>query len=118
MEADKARAAHPAEIVAKVAEVAWFIVEATTVSVDLIATAIAFNTTSPPGSGSMEMDSDTRKQLIKFARAQMERRGEIDTLIFTARDIADELRKASDNLKEATTHVDHVLRSIEEDLGE
>lgn len=63
----------------------------------------------------MEIDPDTKKQLIAFARSQMVRRGEIDTLIFTTKDIMAGLRKASENLDEAVADVNQAIHSIEED---
>jgi len=65
----------------------------------------------------MEISPDTRKQLIEFAKAQMERQGEIDTLIFTAKDITKALHVASDNLNKAAADIGEVLRSIEKDPG-
>ncbi len=41
----------------------------------------------------MEIDPDTKEQLIEFARSQMARKGEIDTLIFTTKDIMTGLKK-------------------------
>lgn len=66
----------------------------------------------------MEIDSGTRKRLIEFARAQMARQGQIDTLIFTAKDITEALQRASDNLHKAAKDAGQALQSIERDLGE
>ena len=63
----------------------------------------------------MEIDPDTQKQLIAFARSQMTRKGEIDTLIFTTKNIMAGLRKASENLDKAVTDVDQAIRSLEGD---
>jgi hypothetical protein len=62
----------------------------------------------------MEIDPGTKKQLIEFARSQMARKGEIDTLIFTTKNIMDGLQKASQNLDKAVTDVDQALRSMGE----
>ena len=60
----------------------------------------------------MEIDPDTRKQLIEFARSQMARKGDIDTLIFTTKDIMDGLRKASENLDKAVADVNQAIHLI------
>jgi len=64
----------------------------------------------------MEIDPSTKKQLIEFARSQMERRGEIDTLIFTTENIMAGLRKASENLDKAVVDVNQALHSIVKDV--
>jgi hypothetical protein len=66
----------------------------------------------------VEIDPDTRKRLIEFAGAQMAKKGEIDTLIFTTRDITKALQKDSDNLTKATTDAGEVLRSMDNGPGE
>jgi ABC-type transporter Mla subunit MlaD len=63
----------------------------------------------------MEIDRDTKKQLLAFARSQMARKGEIDTLIFTTKDIMAGLRKASEDLDKAVTDVNQAIRSLKED---
>jgi hypothetical protein len=65
----------------------------------------------------MEIDSSTRKQLIEFARSQMARKGEIDTLIFTTEDIMAGLRKASGNIDKAVTDVNQALHSMLEEVN-
>jgi hypothetical protein len=62
----------------------------------------------------MEIDPNTKKQLIEFAKSQMDRRGEIDTLIFTTENIMAGLQKASGNLDKAVTDVNQALHSIVE----
>jgi len=62
----------------------------------------------------MGIDSDAQRQLIDFARSQMARRGEIDTLIFTTENILDGLKKASENLDTAVADVDQAFESMEE----
>ena len=42
----------------------------------------------------MEMDPSARKELIEFARSQMARNGQIDTLIFTS-------GRAEENIRES-----------------
>jgi len=64
----------------------------------------------------MEMDPSARKELIEFARSQMARRGEIDTLIFTTKDIMAGLRKTSENLDKAVADVNLALKSMEEEV--
>ena len=64
----------------------------------------------------MEMDPSAKKELIEFARSQMARRGEIDTLIFTTEDIMAGLRQTSENLDKAVADVNLALRSMEEDV--
>jgi hypothetical protein len=64
----------------------------------------------------MEMDPSARKELIEFARSQMARRGEIDTLIFTTKDIMTGLRKTSENLDKAVADVNLALESMQEEV--
>jgi hypothetical protein len=64
----------------------------------------------------MEIDPGTKKELIEFARSQMARKGEIDTLIFTTKDIMAGLRKTSENLDKAVADVNQALHSVEEDV--
>ncbi len=64
----------------------------------------------------MEIDPDIKKQVIEFARSQMTRKGEIDTLIFTTKDIMAGLRKASEDLDKAVTDVNQAIHSIEGDV--
>jgi hypothetical protein len=64
----------------------------------------------------MEIDPSAKKELIEFARSQMARRGEIDTLIFTTKDIMAGLRKTSENLDKAVADVNLALHAKEEDL--
>ena len=64
----------------------------------------------------MEIDPSAKKELIEFARSQMARRGEIDTLIFTTKDIMAGLRKTSENLDKAVADVNLALNAKEEDL--
>jgi hypothetical protein len=66
----------------------------------------------------MEINSDTRKRLIEFARDQMASKGAIDALIFTAKDITEALQRASDDLHKAAKDVGQALQSIERNLGE
>jgi hypothetical protein len=63
----------------------------------------------------MEIDRDTKEQLLAFARSQMTRKGEIDTLIFTTEDIVTGLRRASENLDKVVADVKQALHSLEED---
>lgn len=63
----------------------------------------------------MQIDHDTKRQLIEFARSQMDKRGEIDALIFTAENITAGLKKASEALDKAVKDVDQALRSVAED---
>jgi hypothetical protein len=63
----------------------------------------------------MEIDSGTKEQLIDFARSQMARRGEIDSLIFTAKDIIAGMKNVSENLDKTVADVIHVLNSLDED---
>jgi hypothetical protein len=64
----------------------------------------------------MEIDPGTKKELIEFAKAQMARKGEIDTLIFTTEDIMAGLRKTSENLDKAVADVNQALHSVKEDV--
>ena len=66
----------------------------------------------------MEINSDTRKRLIEFARDQMASKGAIDALIFTAKDITEALQRASDDLHQTVQDVGQALQSIERNLGE
>jgi len=63
----------------------------------------------------MEIDSNTKEELIEFARSQMERRGEIDILIFTTKDIMTGLRKTYEHLDKAVSDVNQALHLIDED---
>ena len=58
------------------------------------------------------MNQQTKEQLIKFAREQMARQGEIDSLIFTTRNLAESLKATSENLGEAIEDVRRVLNSL------
>jgi hypothetical protein len=60
------------------------------------------------------MDQQTKEQLINFAREQMARKGEIDSLIFTTRNLSEELKTTSENLGEAIEDVRRVLNSLSE----
>jgi hypothetical protein len=62
----------------------------------------------------MEIDAERRQKLIEFAKSQMARRGEIDTLIFTTQDITAGLLKASDDLDKAVKDVSRAIGSLEE----
>ena len=64
----------------------------------------------------MEIDPGTKKELIEFAKSQMARKGEIDTLIFTTEDIMAGLRKTSENLDKAVADVNQALHSVKEDV--
>jgi ABC-type transporter Mla subunit MlaD len=64
----------------------------------------------------MEIDPSTKDQLIEFARSQMARRGEIDALIFTTKNIMAGLRKTSEDLDKTVTDVNLALHPIEEDV--
>jgi hypothetical protein len=64
----------------------------------------------------MEIDPGTKKELIEFAKSQMARKGEIDTLIFTTRDIMAGLRKTSENLDKVVADVNQALRSVKGDV--
>jgi hypothetical protein len=63
----------------------------------------------------MEIDSNTKEELIEFARSQMERRGEIDILIFTTKDIMTGLRKTSEHLDKAVSDVNQALHLMGKD---
>jgi hypothetical protein len=63
----------------------------------------------------MEIDHDTKEELLAFARSQMTRKGEIDTLIFTTEDIVTGLRRASENLDKVVADVNEALHALEED---
>ena len=63
----------------------------------------------------MEIDPGTKKELIEFAKSQMARKGEIDTLIFTTQDIVAGLRKTSENLDKVVADVNQTLSSVKED---
>ena len=63
----------------------------------------------------MEIDPGTKKELIEFAKSQMARKGEIDTLIFTTEDIMAGLRKTSEKLDKAVADVNQALHSVKED---
>jgi|HubBroStandDraft_6_1064221.scaffolds.fasta_scaffold2936778_2 hypothetical protein len=58
------------------------------------------------------MNQQTREQLIRFAREQMARQGEIDSLIFTTRNLSESLKATSENLNEAIEDVRRVLNTI------
>jgi hypothetical protein len=60
------------------------------------------------------MDQQTKEQLIRFAREQMARQGEIDSLIFTTRNLSEELKITSENLGAAIQDVRRVLNSLSE----
>jgi hypothetical protein len=62
----------------------------------------------------MEIDPGTKEQLIEFARSQMARRGEIDSLIFTTKDIMAGMKNVSEYLDKTVADVVHVLHSIDE----
>ena len=64
----------------------------------------------------MEIDPGTKKELIEFAKSQMARKGEIDTLIFTSESIMDGLRKTSANLDKVVADVNQALHSVKEDV--
>jgi hypothetical protein len=64
----------------------------------------------------MDIDPRTKKELIEFARSQMARKGEIDTLIFTTKDIMAGLRKTSEDLDKSVADVNLALHPIEEDV--
>ena len=64
----------------------------------------------------MKIDPSTEKELIAFAKAQMARKGEIGTLIFTTEDIMDELRKASKMLDKTVADVNQALHSVVKDV--
>jgi hypothetical protein len=64
----------------------------------------------------MDIDPHTKKELIEFARSQMARKGEIDTLIFTTKDIMAGLRKTSEDLDKSVADVNLALHPIEEDV--
>jgi len=58
------------------------------------------------------MNQETREQLIKFAQEQMARQGEIDSLIFTTRNLSESLKATSENLGAAIEDVRRVLNTI------
>ena len=68
----------------------------------------------------MGIDPDIRRQLIEFAQSQMTRKGEIDALIFTTKDVVAGLRRAQENLDRVTTEFNQALHSIadETETGE
>jgi hypothetical protein len=63
----------------------------------------------------MKIDASAKEQLIEFARSQMERKGEIDALIFTTKDIMTGLRKTSEHLDKAVSDVNQALHLMGED---
>ena len=103
------------EVAEKAIEIDKIIAEAKELSDELVATVSMLDLIVQARSRKMEIDPTAREQLIEFARSQMTRRGEIDTIIFTTEDIMAGLKKGSEKLDKVVADADQALRPVEED---